>query len=359
MKNYLILLVLFLVFSCGDDRISIQPSTKPMVEAVYSSVVLAPLDVYKVNASISGYLESVKIEEGQLVNKGAILFTISSQPILLTEKNAALTYQNAQRALVQNESVLDELKIELQTARYKMQNDSMQAGRASVLFDKNAISKMERDNLILAYMASKNTVNSLKKRLIRTQNDLQNQVQQAKNNLTASESRSGDFTIRAAYSGKVFQVNKAQGELVSMQEPLAIIGQANQYVINLLIDEVDISKVRINQLVLVTLAAYKNHVFEAKITKISPKMNEQTQTFAIEAVFDKEPANLYMGLTGEGNIIVHEKKKALVIPRDYLLPGNKVETENGFVKVKTGLSNWNYIEIISGIKQNTLIYKPK
>jgi multidrug efflux pump subunit AcrA (membrane-fusion protein) len=144
-----------------------------------------------------------------------------------------------------------------------------------------------------------------------------------------------------------------------MQEPLAIIGQANQYVINLLIDEVDISKVRINQLVLVTLAAYKNHVFEAKITKISPKMNEQTQTFAIEAVFDKEPANLYMGLTGEGNIIVHEKKKALVIPRDYLLPGNKVETENGFVKVKTGLSNWNYIEIISGIKQNTLIYKPK
>jgi multidrug resistance efflux pump len=147
-----------------------------MVEAVYSSVVLAPLDVYKVNASISGYLERVRIEEGQLVNKGAILFTISSQPILLTEKNAALTYQNAQRALVQNESVLDELKIELQTARYKLQNDSMQAGRASVLFDKNAISKMERDNLILAYMASKNTVNSLKKRLIRTQNDLQNQA---------------------------------------------------------------------------------------------------------------------------------------------------------------------------------------
>ena len=359
MKNYLMILVLFLVFSCGEDRISILPSTKPMVEAVYSSVVLAPLDLYKVNATISGYLERVHITEGQLVNKGAVLFSISNQPIVLSEKNAALTYQNARQALSQNESILDELKIELQTAQYKLQNDSMQVERATALYDKSAISKMERDNLILAYKASKNNCNTLKKRLVRTQNDLKNQVQQAKNNLSASEARSGDYTIRAAYAGKVFQVNKEQGELVSMQEPLAIIGQANQYVINLLIDEVDISKVRIHQKVLVTLAAYKNHVFEAKITKISPKMNELTQTFAIEALFDKVPSNLYMGLTGEGNIIIHEKKKALVIPRDYLLPGNKVETENGFVQVKTGLSNWNYIEIISGIKQNTLIYKPQ
>lgn len=359
MKNFLMILVLFLVFSCGEDRISIQPTTKPMVEAVYSSVVLAPLDVYKVNATISGYLESVTIVEGQLVSKGDVMFTISNQPSLLSEKNAELTYKNAQQALLQNESVLDEIKLELQTARYKLQNDSMQAGRASVLFDKNALSKAERDNLMLAYMASKNNVNSLRKRLVRTQNDLQSQVLQAKNNLKASEARSGDYTIRAAYSGKVFQVNKAQGELVSMQEPVAIIGQANQFVINLLIDEVDILKVRIHQKVLVTLAAFKNHVFEASITKIAPKMNEQTQTFAIEAVFDKEPANLYMGLTGEGNIIVHEKKKALVIPRDYLLPGNKVETENGLVKVTTGLSNWNYIEILNGIQQNTLIYKPQ
>ena len=359
MKIVSTIFILFLLISCGENRITIQPTTKPLVEAVYSSVVLAPYDVYKVNATISGYLESVTIVEGQLVKKGDVLFTISNQPILLSEKNAALTYQNAQQALLQNESVLDEIKIEMQTARYKMQNDSMQAGRATVLFDKNAISKAERDNLILAYMASKNNVNSLKKRLVRTQNDLQNQVQQAKNNLKASEARSGDYTIRAAYSGKVFQVNKEQGELVSMQEPLAILGYANHFVIKMLIDEVDISKVRINQKVLVTLAAYKNHVFEASITKIAPKMNEQTQTFDIEAVFDKEPANLYMGLTGEGNIIVHEKKKALVIPRDYLLPGNKVETENGFVKVTTGLSNWNYIEILSGIQQNTLLYKPQ
>jgi hypothetical protein len=48
-----------------------------------------------------------------------------------------------------------------------------------------------------------------------------------------------------------------------------------------------------------------------------------------------------------------------VIPKDYLLPGNQVETENGMVKVKTGLSNWDFVEIIAGIDKNTIIYKPK
>jgi len=49
----------------------------------------------------------------------------------------------------------------------------------------------------------------------------------------------------------------------------------------------------------------------------------------------------------------------LVIPREYLQPGNKVETEKGMVTVKTGLSNWSYIEILSGLSENQVIYKPK
>ena len=66
-----------------------------------------------------------------------------------------------------------------------------------------------------------------------------------------------------------------------------------------------------------------------------------------------------MGLTGEGNIVINEKGSALVIPREYLQPGNKVETEKGMVTVKTGLSNWSYIEILSGLSENQVIYKPK
>jgi len=66
-----------------------------------------------------------------------------------------------------------------------------------------------------------------------------------------------------------------------------------------------------------------------------------------------------MGITGEGNIVGKEKKSALVIPREYLQAGNKVQTDNGLIKVTTGLSNWDYIEILSGLDESTIIYKPE
>jgi multidrug efflux pump subunit AcrA (membrane-fusion protein) len=177
--------------------------------------------------------------------------------------------------------------------------------------------------------------------------------------VSLSSLRTGDYFIRSNIDGKIFHINKEKGEMVSLQEPLAIIGNQNRYSIEMLIDEVDISKVELEQKILVTLEAYKNQVFEAVVTEISPKMDEKTQTFKIKARFTKPPKKLYMGLTGEANIVVKEGVRALVISADYLLPGNMVETESGKVKVEIGLTNLDFVQIISGINQNTVILKPE
>jgi multidrug efflux pump subunit AcrA (membrane-fusion protein) len=240
-----------------------------------------------------------------------------------------------------------------------MQNDSINYARFFELDRKNACSKSELDNAKMMFQMSKNSFLSLKKQIARKEIELKNQLTQSKNNLSASSLRTGDYFIRSNMDGKVFQVNKEKGEMVSLQEPLAIIGDQNRYSIEMLIDEVDISKVELGQKILVTLEAYKNQVFEAVLTEISPKMDEKTQTFKIKARFTKPPKKLYMGLTGEANIVVKEGVKSLVIPADYLLPGNMVETESGKVKVEIGLTNWDYVQIISGIDQNTVILKPE
>ena len=49
----------------------------------------------------------------------------------------------------------------------------------------------------------------------------------------------------------------------------------------------------------------------------------------------------------------------MFIPREYLQPGNKVETDKGLVAVTTGLSNWTYVEIVAGLNEGTVIYKPE
>lgn len=347
-----------LLFSCNEERETTKPKHEFMVESVYSSVTIQPNDVYKVNATTSGYIEELYVKEGDFVKAGQVLFVISNMVTKLNEQNATLNYDLLKDSYQGEANLIDELKLELKSSKIKMQNDSTNLIRLTTLFQKNVASKSELENATMAYELSKNTYLNLKNKIVRKEKELKNQLAQSQNNVSASILKTDDFSIRSNISGRIFQLNKEKGELVGTQETVAIIGNSTDFTIEMLIDEVDISKVDFGQKVLVTLEAYKGKVFEATISEIAPKMEERTQTFKIKANFKNVPKKLYMGLTGEGNIVINEKKKALVIPKDYLLPGNQVETENGMVNVKIGLSNWDFVEILSGIDQNTIIFKP-
>jgi HlyD family secretion protein len=350
----------FAVFvSCSDERESIKPSRKEMVEAVYSSVLVEPINAYKVNASITGYLDEVAFREGDEVMIGEMLFIISNKPLQLNQQNAELNYQLIRDSYEGEANLIAEMKLELQSAKLKMLNDSVNYARVKNLYEDKALSKFELDNASLAYEISRNNYASMKKRIARKEKELKNQIAQSRNNADVSSLRTEEYVIKSNITGKVFQIFKEKGEFVSIQEPLAVIGDKDKFKLKMLIDEVDISKVSLGQKVLVTLEAFKNSVYEAKISRIAPKMDERTQTFKVEAEFTKLPKKLYMGLTGEGNIIIHEKNSALVIPREFLQAGNKVETDQGLVQIKTGLSNWSYIEVLEGIDENTIIYKPE
>lgn len=357
--RYIFFILPALIFACKDSRTSSKPERKDMTVAVYSSVRLEPLGMYQVKASVAGFLESMHVEEGDEIKAGDLLFVISDVAARMNLQNAELSYQMAYDSYRGEANVLEEMRVELNSAVLKMRNDSLNFKRFKVLYDQKAVTETEFENVRLAAEVSSNAVSSLRKKVIRKEKELKNQLAQLQNNVATSTSRSNDFLLKSIMNGKVYETFKQRGDLVNLQEPLAIIGDAREFVLKMLIDEVDISKVDIGQKVLVNLEAYKGKLIEARVTRIAQKMDERTQTFEIEATFIHPPSHLYMGLTGEGNIIVEEKRAALVIPREYLQPGNKVETDKGLVSVTTGLSNWTYVEIISGLKEGTIIYKPE
>ena len=106
------------------------------------------------------------------------------------------------------------------------------------------------------------------------------------------------------------------------------------------------------------MECYGKNIFEGKVSRILPKKDEHNQTFTVEALFNDQPATLYPGLSGEANIIIAKKDSVLTLPISYVR-NNKVETEKGLQKVEIGLQNMEFVEIISGINENTKIYKPK
>jgi multidrug efflux pump subunit AcrA (membrane-fusion protein) len=182
---------------------------------------------------------------------------------------------------------------------------------------------------------------------------------QAQKNLDISQSLAQDFILKSQMDGLVYNLTKSKGELVNPQSPLATIGASNQFILEMQVDEYDILVVKPGLKVVVKLDSYKDQVFEAKLTRINPLMDERSKTFLVEAEFIEKPAKIYPNISFEASILIKSKQRALLIPRNYLLNDSSVVMANGdTVKVKIGLKDYQMVEIISGISIDDQLKKP-
>ncbi len=350
---------LLLLVSCGKKQEIVHPVETKMTESVYSSVTIQPDSLYKVYSAVNDILDINLVEEGDLVEKGEpILQIINTSPKLNTE-NARLNVKLAQENYQGNYAILRDIQDEMNAARLRYRNDSINFFRQENLWKQKIGSKLEYDTKKLNFELSTNQLQLLQTKYNRTKNELKTQLEQAKNSYRTSLINTEDFTVDSKIDGKVYALLKNPGELVSTMEPIAAIGKDDVFVIEMLVDEVDIVKIALGLRALITLDAYGSDVFEANISKIYPRKEERSQTFKIEAEFVSPPKVLYPGLSGEGNIVVAEKEHTLTIPKEYLMEGNKVRTSEGSVAVSIGLQNLDRVEILSGITKETELLKPE
>ena len=76
-----------------------------------------------------------------------------------------------------------------------------------------------------------------------TRNELLTAVKRAQNSYQASLIATKDFAIKSKINGKVYALYKEPGEIVTTMEPIASIGSASKFIIELLVDEVDIVRI--------------------------------------------------------------------------------------------------------------------
>jgi len=346
------------LFSCQHNDDKIYPEITSVTESVYASATIQPDSLYEVYSAVGGIVDLVLVEEGDLVSKNTALFHIVNNTSELNRQNAKLAYDLAQENYIGSAAILGEIEDEITSARLSFKNDSINFCRQENLWEQQIGSKVEYDSKKLAYELSENRLKLLESKYERTKQELSTILLQSKNNYESANIQNLDFTIKSVIEGKVYDILKKQGEIVTSMEPIAVLGSSDVFVIELLVDEVDIVKLRRDQDALITLDAYGDELFKAKIYKIYPRKNERSQTFKVEARFNNPPEVLYPGLAGESNIIISKKENALTIPKAYLVDGNFVITENGKTEVVLGLENLNRVEIIEGIDSQTALLKP-
>lgn len=352
----LFILLLFL-FSCNRGADRIKPSFEPISQSVYASGAIKSKDQYQAYATVSGIINQVFIVEGDTVKKGDPILTISNEVQKLNTENARIAADYNDLSV--NQGKLNEASALIEFSGSKFRNDSNLLYRQKNLWEQGVGTKVELEQRELAYQNSKNALNSS---LIRY-NDLKRQLNfassQARKNLSISQTLSNDFTLKSEIDGIVYNIFKSKGEIVSPQTALAVIGNSNQFILEMQVDENDILKIKNGLKVLVNLDSYKNKVFEGLVTRINPMMDERSKNFLVEAEFVQSPKQLFPNISFEANIITETKAKAMLIPRSYLLKDSLVIKKSGdTVKVRTGLKDYQKVEIISGLSSDDELIKP-
>ncbi len=347
-----------ILVSCSAKQEKTNPVISDITASVYASGIVKAKDQYQVYASVTGIINDVLVTENDVVKNGSPLILISNETSKISRENAALAANYAD--LDVNREQLTDLQNNIELAQSRYRNDSIIFRRQQNLWEQNIGTKLDLEQKELAFKNSATTLASAKIKY----NDLRKQLRfnalQSKNNLAISKSNEGDFTVRSEIAGRVYSLYKEPGEMVSPSTPLALVGDPNVFLLELQVDEYDIAKIKEGQKVLVSMDSYKGQVFEARVTRIYPAMNERSKSFSVEAAFITQPPVLYPNLTAEANIVIQVKQKALIIPGNYLLNDSFVLISKNKTKlVQTGLKDYNKVEIIKGLSTNDIIYKPQ
>ncbi len=180
--------------------------------------------------------------------------------------------------------------------------------------------------------------------------------------------------IRAPFAGVVAEVNGELGEYVTPSPP----GIATLPVVDLVesgclyvsapIDEVDAPEVRRGQTARVTLDAFLERTFDGTVRRVAPYVQEfekQARTVEIEVELDPgQLAGLLPGYTADVEVLLDRHENALHIPAAALDEADRVLRYRGAdgtlesVAVRTGLRNWQVVEVLGGLAAGDRVALP-
>jgi len=296
-----------------------------------------PEDEVEIKPQISGIIEKIYVEEGAAIKTGDLIAKVKVVP---NEQS-----MNSARGRVKNtEIVLNNSKIEYE--------------RNKALFDRGVISSQTFNNVELKYNQAKQDVANAKSdlQIIRVG--------------SAGGSSSANTNIRATVSGTVLEIPVKKGDQViesnnfNAGTTIATIADLTKMIFEGKVDEAEVSKLKIDMPLKVSLGAIKDKEFDAKLRFIAPKGNEEQGAvqFKIEGdVFLDEAYFVRAGYSANASIVLDTKTNILAI-KEALLQFDE-ETEEPFVEIKTGdqeferkdveigLSDGINVEVLSGVSE--------
>ncbi|MBN1895436.1 efflux RND transporter periplasmic adaptor subunit [bacterium] len=366
-------LVLF-ISGCGGNKASGDSLAykELMVEKGHFEIVVTangtvePIDRIQLKSKASGEIVELPVEQGDFVGKGDLI--------------ARLDQKDEKAAVAQAQADMDIAVADLEQAQKAYD-------RSEELYKQNLISEEEKDQIELNYATAKG-------RLVR-----------ATTTLERAKERFEESIVVAPLSGIILQKYVEEGQIIASGvstvgggSPIADIADMNSVYVKAGVDEIDIGKVKAGMEAIVIADAYPAETFRGNIIRISPeaRVEQNVTLFDVTVEVANPQGKLKSGMNASIEIFIVKKEDALLVSAVALqttpvpeeneggmfgmsqngrqngsaqrakarLPQGEasVLVRNGNIyesrQITIGLSNFQQIEILSGLKEGDVIGVP-
>lgn len=368
---------------------TVYETAKPVITDIVKKTVatgaIKPRKEIQIKPQVSGVIDELYVEAGDLVKKGEKLAKIKLVPSQVNINNAQssvelarIRYNEAKREVARQQEVFDK-NLDVETARASYANAEKEEIRQKQLFDDGVISEQEYNRFQLDKEVQKANLENAK---ILAKNNLKQfeadvdirgqELEAAINNLqllregASRNSKQVANVVVSTVDGMVLDIPNEEGASVIERNnfnegtSIAIVADMNALIFEGDVDESDVGKLKEGMPLELTVGAIENKKFDATLEYIAPKGEDQEGTVKFKVRAAIKPTTevfLRAGYSASGDIILDKREKVVAVKeRDIIFEDDTtfVEVQTGeqeFEKrtVKVGLSDGIQIEVVSGV----------
>ncbi|MFK8104098.1 MAG: efflux RND transporter periplasmic adaptor subunit [Saprospiraceae bacterium] len=377
----------------GDepDRLeTIKPKIDDIISKTVATGAIKPRQEVLIKPQVSGVIEQLYVEPGQIIKKGSKLAKVKLVPSEVNINSAQssvelskIRFKAAERELERQTQIYNQ-KLDVEDAKINYENAKREETRQRSLFDEGLISEVDynrfkvdmevrKASLDNAEIAAKNNLRQFAADVdIRKQemNAAIDNLQLLREGATRNSGQVSNIVV-STVSGMLLDVPVEVGSSViernnfSEGTTIASVANMSSLIFEGNVDESDVGKLKEGMPLEMTVGAVENKKFAATLEYISPKgvIEEGTVKFEVRAaVKPTDDTFLRAGYSASADIILDRKDKVVVInERDLILKNDstfvELKTADGFKRtyVKTGLSDGILVEITNGIDTSSQI----
>ena len=310
------------------------------VDAVPGSVEVEAELVQNLRSEIGGRIQESFLSEGREVSRGEVLVQMDTEPLELDIERIQTRMANVERRKERGSL----LKFELLSLDEDIENleKLVQEGSAPSI----DLERMKRER------------ESIQEKMEREELEFVESLRELEIELLQKERQINQATVRSPMDGIIEQVYAFPGDLIGSGAPLARIISVERRV-EAKISEENRAGIEVGQAATVRFLSYPRELFDARVVRVMPSVDADTQRYRIHLDVDIDIDLLLPGLSGEVSIIRGSRSDTLLIPRRAMLgqfifvlgPEQVVERR----RVEPGFVSLNQAEVLSGVEEGELI----